>query len=41
MPPSNDGMDVINLSIGGTEIDPASDGLVRAVQGPSPRASSS
>jgi minor extracellular serine protease Vpr len=29
----NDGMDVINLSIGGTEIDPASDGLVRAVQG--------
>lgn len=28
-----DGMDVINLSIGGTEIDPASDGLVRAVQG--------
>ncbi len=26
-------MDVINLSIGGTEIDPASDGLVRAVQG--------
>ena len=29
----NDGMDVINLSIGGTEIDPAADGLVRAVQG--------
>jgi minor extracellular serine protease Vpr len=29
----NDGMDVINLSIGGTEIDPESDGLVRAVQG--------
>jgi minor extracellular serine protease Vpr len=28
-----DGMDVINLSIGGTEIDPASDALVRAVQG--------
>jgi subtilisin family serine protease len=27
-----DGMDVINLSIGGTEIDPASDGLVQAVQ---------
>lgn len=30
-----DGMDVINLSIGGTEIDPASDALVRAVQGAS------
>jgi subtilisin family serine protease len=29
----DDGMDVINLSIGGTEIDPASDALVRAVQG--------
>jgi minor extracellular serine protease Vpr len=29
----HDGRDVINLSIGGTEIDPASDGLVRAVQG--------
>ena len=28
-----DGMDVINLSIGGTEIDPGSDGLVHAVQG--------
>ena len=29
----SDGMDVINLSIGGTEIDPRSDALVRAVQG--------
>jgi minor extracellular serine protease Vpr len=28
-----DGMDVINLSLGGPEIDPAADGLVRAVQG--------
>jgi minor extracellular serine protease Vpr len=28
-----DDMDVINLSIGGTEIDPASDALVRAVEG--------
>jgi subtilisin family serine protease len=28
-----DGMDVINLSIGGTEIDPSADALVRAVQG--------
>ncbi|HEY1480581.1 MAG TPA: S8 family serine peptidase, partial [Gaiellales bacterium] len=30
---TSDGMDVINLSIGGTEIDPAADALVRAVQG--------
>jgi minor extracellular serine protease Vpr len=29
----SDGMDVINLSIGGTEIDPSADALVRAVQG--------
>ncbi len=29
----HDGMNVINLSIGGTEIDPTSDGLVKAVQG--------
>ena len=29
----SDGMNVINLSIGGTEIDPRSDALVRAVQG--------
>ena len=29
---AQDGMDVINLSLGGTEIDPRSDALVRAVE---------